>query len=154
MGLYITYQVYRLAFKLYRFTGRVYKDYKGSIRLYKKLHRLFMDARSVGRHLRVCEFFEGETSIFNCYNNEYQSSKLKWCDSKDSKAKTKFCCGTPIRATRHHAVRRGATRCDAVRRGAARCGAVSATKRPTFNAEILLLHRLTFQRQELWRRRP
>ena len=83
-----------------------------------------MDARSVGRHLLVCRIVEGETLIFNCYNNEHQSSKLKWCDSKDSKANTKFCCGTPIRATRHHAARRGATRRDAVRRGATRCDAV------------------------------
>ena len=83
-----------------------------------------MDARSVGRHLLVCGIVEGETLIFNCYNNEHQSSKLKWCDSKDSNAKTKFCCGIPIRATRHHAARRGATRRDAVRRGATRCDAV------------------------------
>ena len=77
-----------------------------------------MDARSVGRHLLVCGMVEGEILIFNCYNDEHQSSKLKWCDSKDSKAKNKFCCGTPIRATRHHAARRDA----AVRRGATRCG--------------------------------
>ena len=66
-----------------------------------------MDSRSVGRHLLVCGIVEGEILIFNCYNNEHQSSKLKWCDSKDSKANTKFCCGTPIRTTRCDAVRRG-----------------------------------------------
>ena len=79
-----------------------------------------MDARSVGRHLLVCGIVEGETLIFNCYNNEYQSSKLKWCDNEDCNAKPNF-----------DAVRRGATRCDAVRRRAnstaATCVVVAVT---------------------------
>ena len=39
------------------------------------------------------------------YNNEHQSSKLKWCDNEDCNAKPNF-----------DAVRRRATRCDVVRR--------------------------------------
>ena len=48
---------------------------------------------------------EGKTLTFNCYNNEHQSSKLKWCDNEDCNAKPNF-----------DAVRRRATRCDVVRR--------------------------------------
>ena len=81
-----------------------------------------MDARSVGRHLLVCRIVEGETLIFNCYNNEHQSSKLKWCDSEDCKA-------IPIiDAVRRNAARRCATRCGAV--------SATATKRPTLNVEV------------------
>ena len=126
---------------------------------------------------------------FNCYNNEHQSSKLKWCDSEHCNAKPQILMRCD--ATRCDAVRPGATRChavprglcygdektnsqclsimaayvvismsiakqslllmryDAVPRGATRCDAVfsMATRRLTFNVEVLWLHRPTFQHQ-------
>ena len=33
---------------------------------------------------------EGKTLTFNYYNNEHQSSKLKWFDSEDFNAKPNF----------------------------------------------------------------